>query len=529
MARLINQVISYNTEYSDSIREELRSKLNQLGDNISFTDDTWFCNKLKKSAGHTNNKYRIYFSRIPEQYRDIVKYYVLKENVQITTLSTRIGYLVKFFQYLEDECNSIPLRLVSRQTIEGYKTYLLLQDGEKSWKQNVWSALYRFFKAMHDWTELPNSMPITYHNPWTRNFRDRRIDAKYIPKFVTDQLDKIFLNEVHPVHHRLAYWIMRTIPSRVSEVTGMKINCIKPYGDNYVISIPTWKQNGGHIEPQIRCIHIEDSGMGNFLINLIKNQQDIANIYQDSVLEKDMLFTIENLAFCGRHFDKTGEIKYSKKSDKPYILNPTGVARILNMYCKRYKVVDEKMKPYSITSHQLRHNGITDRLHEGFSLIEIRDMTGHQGNAMIYNSYHHIQPELNKEAQNRLIKAKYESVESAPVYFRGRILNMDNKLEQRLLANPRAFRISDGKFSIGICSDVTTCQSGMFECLNCTHFVPNADNLEYYQDQVLEWQKKVDLFKNQKFALEKAEYILALYKSLIKKIKSALIEKDIAL
>ena len=42
---------------------------------------------------------------------------------------------------------------------------------------------------------------------------------------------------------------------------------------------------------------------------------------------------------------------------------------------------------YKITSHQFRHNGVTDRLRAGFTLPQIAEMTAHHGTAMIYGSY----------------------------------------------------------------------------------------------------------------------------------------------
>jgi hypothetical protein len=50
--------------------------------------------------------------------------------------------------------------------------------------------------------------------------------------------------------------------------------------------------------------------------------------------------------------------------------------------CKRYGIRDKNGKDYSVTSHQLRHNGITDRLRAGFTLPQIAEMTAHHGTAI---------------------------------------------------------------------------------------------------------------------------------------------------
>ena len=58
--------------------------------------------------------------------------------------------------------------------------------------------------------------------------------------------------------------------------------------------------------------------------------------------------------------------------------------------CIKYNVRDKEGKIYILTSHQFRHNGITDRLEAGFTLPQIADMTGHHGDAMLFGSYAHL-------------------------------------------------------------------------------------------------------------------------------------------
>lgn len=47
--------------------------------------------------------------------------------------------------------------------------------------------------------------------------------------------------------------------------------------------MPTWKQNGGYLEPQLRRIYLKYSGHGKFLIDMIREQQEIARSLQSSL------------------------------------------------------------------------------------------------------------------------------------------------------------------------------------------------------------------------------------------------------
>ena len=107
-----------------------------------------------------------------------------------------------------------------------------------------------------------------------------KLDYKYIPDEVADGLDRVFRKEDIELHLKCIYWLLRLIPSRISEILGMKIDCIKPYNGHYVIFIPTWKQNGGHIEPMYRSIHLEMEGMAGYLLDLLQRQQVSANNLQ---------------------------------------------------------------------------------------------------------------------------------------------------------------------------------------------------------------------------------------------------------
>ena len=58
--------------------------------------------------------------------------------------------------------------------------------------------------------------------------------------------------------------------------------------------------------------------------------------------------------------------------------------------CKMCHIKSKDGEIYKITSHQFRHNGVTDRLIAGFTLPQIAEMTAHHGTAMIYGSYAYL-------------------------------------------------------------------------------------------------------------------------------------------
>ena len=105
---------------------------------------------------------------------------------------------------------------------------------------------------------------------------------------------------------------------------------------------------------------------------------------------------------------------------------------------------------------------------------------------MIFNAYAHLNlmPETIREKQNYVLAERQES-DKRYVLFGGRILNMDEQMEQRLMKNLRAHRVRGG-----ICSDITKCKSDMWNCLECKAFVPDAEQIEYYREQISLWCEK---------------------------------------
>ena len=47
----------------------------QLGSRVCFYDDKWVCDSLRRSPSERANLFTLYFGRIPEPYREMVKYF----------------------------------------------------------------------------------------------------------------------------------------------------------------------------------------------------------------------------------------------------------------------------------------------------------------------------------------------------------------------------------------------------------------------------------------------------------------------
>jgi len=414
--------------------------------------------------------------------------------------------LIRFFDFWSLDKGTLPLSGCDEFAVADFYHYLEKTEFAEATRIGIWSSLSIFFETMNDIDGARSKNPFSV-SPYRHQ---RRYDAKYIPESIAIQLDTAFKNDEIALYLRCVYWLLRLIPSRIGEILGMKIDCLKRFNGQYVLFIPTWKQNGGWQQPAIRSIHLEDKGIAGYLIGLIKEQQETARQIQEFLPEdkKGMLFSYRQ-SYC-----RKGKPTYSTKLC--FVASIFTVNDHFRKICRRYNISDETGNVYVVTTHQFRHNGITDRLAAGFTAAQIAEMTGHHGDAMIFNAYAHLNlmPETIREKQNYVLAERQES-DKRYVLFGGRILNMDEQMEQRLMKNLRAHRVRGG-----ICSDITTCKSDMWNCLECKAFVADTEQTEYYREQIALWREKQVRFSAFPIICENAKRNAGLFESILKSIET---------
>lgn len=511
--------IHYTSNKSLENKQELYESLSMFTDVSTFEENKWYLNNKKKTSSETPASYALYFASIPSVYVTTVKYFILLlllKGRSIKTLQGHLFSLTTFLKFLGKEYDGILLKQIDTSIIMHYEEFVYKSKFTKATKESLWSTINVFFLTMSTWDGLPKIKGVNRHyNPFSRTSADRLLSQKYIPLNMLEQVDKVFWEKDIPHHIKTIYWICRLIPSRINEVTTLPIECLKPYGKNeYVLTLNMFKQNGGYLEPELRMIHLKYDDMGKYLIDLIRTQQQISknlkHLLDDN--QKGYLFT-----YCGHvKSDKLIQRENVLDEYKPVLLHDKAVRNQFNKIMLENNIRDEQNNHFYFTSHQLRHNAITDRIYEGFTLLEIRDMTAHKSNAMIEGSYIHPDKEkLAKIASN--VDAEQEP--AGGVYFKGKIIDTENTLlVKRLLAKPRSHKIG----RLGICSDITGCKNEMFECFNCKYFVPNAEELPHFEEQALEWKKKVTLFEKNPMMKENALYNLSLIQKIVEKITSSL-------
>lgn len=82
--------------------------------------------------------------------------------------------------------------------------------------------------------------------------------------------------------------------------------------------------------------------------------------------------------------------------------------------------------------------------------------------------------------------------------------------------------VAQMEHKLGICSDMSNCKPRLFECLDCDLNISDVSELDYFEEQVTVWTKKVEQFKDHQFMRENAEYNLLLYQRMVHRTKDAI-------
>jgi integrase len=412
---------------------------------------------------------KIYFGEFKSPLlMDMSRKYCLKRLMQhesISTINKKIASVRKIDGYFQDD----DIFEINYNNIVLQKYYSLIFKGNKC-------TLHQYSR----WTHVLEFFVVTEMNSWAANMRkflipycdrNHRSSNKYIEEEDVKQLDVIFTKDLSiPIAYRLAYWIMRLLPNRITEVGSIKIDCLKKIDDvTYSLTIPTFKQSGPYNQPEIKMLFIKDIGFGKYFIDLIKEQREYSLSHPALNGESEYLLRTFKSVYC-----PTANKYY--ETEKYLNIN-------IAMFNRKMQRISTMNNVKYITSHRLRHNAISDRANSGiFRLIDIEYLTGHHNSKMIEETYSHTTPQMLVE--------KVKNIRGeAPILFEGKIINSnDNARYAKILERPFSKKIHH----LGICSDIRDCGKDKFHCIGCEFLIPDIDDLHYYQNEIADWQQKLE-------------------------------------
>ena len=475
--------------------EEADEKLRNYCSQSAFHDDTWVVDKVFTDKNLAKHRQSIYFSQVNNPFlRQEIKMWILYRLMKRRSLSTVIDdvtHVAKLANGMNITATTFE-HVTHAEVLSFYN--LLFTNNEISMRSRLrdWYGVRTFA------TEMKFETLRTCMNKYVVEAYPQggRYDNKYIPDDIAVQMDVLMRQDIIPLAYRCIYWSLRLIPNRITEVMSLTTSCLKQITENsWVLTVPTFKQAGSYSKGSVKMIELQNTGIGAFYIQLLKDQIAYTNTLQR---DNDFLFYSPVYKITGKNGALDCTVCGAVKN-----VSAGQVRRFFQKLSQIKQFHDERGNAISITTHQFRHNAITDRLTSGiFRPIDVMGLTAHHNTQMIENSYTHR-------------SAKDLTIEDKPIIFNGRILSNDMQ-EQAVLNRPFAKRI----YHLGVCSDIRDCNCDKSKCLRCQYLIPNADDLEYYQQEMEDWRtkmQKAEKVGNSDFA-ELCEYWIESYEILINRI-----------
>jgi len=475
---------------SHKLKYILVNKIDQLGD-FKFSDDSWYYKKLHKN-NLTRGNYTITFHQVANEYKEVVKLYTLSCSGSVSHIQKKVLKIALFLKFLQTHYNSIELDKVTRTHVNAFEFELRHSEASINTMQYTYSAIQNFFVILSDFPEMPNVLPVKKINPFKqiRSKQNKLVSPNVIKSWDRTMKDD---NLAIPLEFRVVYWLIRSFPNRITEVLSLKRDRLKTLFSEYVLQMPTFKQNGGYADPEIKPIPIIYTGHGKYVIDLIRKLQlqteELVSTFSPSkYTNTDYLFTMRYWNF---DLSKSFGIRYNPNYTLE-LRNWTGpkVNELFKQLAINLDIRDDNNVLVIPTTHLFRHQAITDRLYSaGYTIEQIRKQTGHKNQAMPKHYTHQL---IEKHKEIHLGISELKNPGESPYEFRGKIINLDERTTAQLSKDPSYLTWeANGKKGVGICGDITGCNpkgtSVHFECYACGWFVPKLEYVEDYKQEYVYW------------------------------------------
>lgn len=435
-------VIRNDNYTADIINESERKKYEEIllsKHNCNFNDEVWEINETFKDTPSKINFKNLDFL-LPEEL-NVVKCFVINKlainSERSSSLNNHLHELKNFFTYLHKE----KIKLKSFNT-EIYALYL---------KEKPESKINSFIEFLN----LENIINVSVKKSKHHKSKNRTA----IEQAVIEQLDVYFFNldgkNNIPTDIRAIYLTLRFICNRISEVLHMKTDCIQDINENYFsIVIPNTKSTARHAEKYVNY-YISSSG-------------EAETIFRKAIEEQ--------IKYAAEHNDNR---LFISRADPNKTVKDHNFNDFIAAICEKENICNADGTVAAPTSHQFRHNAVTERINSGlYSRKMLKEELNH-------NSINSQLTYYGKSAYDRFLDDKelvdtVYSETSVDQIFDGRNKQIENikvvpKFQyDKLIKSPSIRYLPENQ----LCS-ACSCKPRFESCVACDNFVPDP---QYYED-----------------------------------------------
>jgi integrase/recombinase XerD len=377
----------------------------------------------------------------------------------------KLNCIKKFAIFLHAHYPSISPQEIDRQLILEFLTFL--RQFSNSLAREVLKTLDLFISLVDrfEWLDIPNTNLI-----FPEDFPRLQKSGKTFDQIVPDDVVEQLVNNLDCLwwQHARMILIMIAAPLRVSEVCGMRQDCIRQDSEgDWWLHFWDYKLSKEH--------------------NPIPIQKEVAEMIQkQQKFVKEKFGEKYEYLFCsrsgGRHKDGT----YSYVERPPYA---DTFRQALRKLVKERNICYQG-KPYPISrTHRFRHTGASELINKGMPLVMVQEILGHESPEMTL---------VYAKLYDKTLKDAWQEASPTIVDITGAVL----KVERTKLDSPKykemKRRILEQQVHNGSCNlpPMQSCPK-YHACYTCAQFRTSNDhlpNLKADKDQI---EKEIKQFEEE--------------------------------
>lgn len=488
------QIISQpwpSSNISESAKKPYQTLLTLYSQN-SFEDDDWHIT-LTASAKQGWLHYPTQYSLLEIEILKATILTILSEGQTLNFCSSRIHDACLIFDYLAS--NNISFSHLNQAVIDNFYSYL----GDSTYENWHRNRYLQTFQTLAETGETLGALTFPAILNFSRRWNDKR-EPKHAPETaVVSKVDQIFfnLNSDVPLGYRVMYLTLRLRTHRISEVIAIPIDCISyPQENTFAISVPTEKETPYHI-PVFHKYNFLINGMcESIYYKMLIQQRDYAASMQEklSTPYKGYLFVHPSL---------------------PRLITTADFNKFLSKICTENHVIDSEGNPAVITSHDLRHINVCERL---------------QGNTI---SAFDTMVECNHSSLTQTLGYGYPSKKDstdhlADITKQLPLLKDDKEIECLKMPQFKYSKLLEDSSTkvipgYGICRNLE-CEPQFEKCLQCESFSPDPQCREYFLsaiDFLRKRNEKIIKKNGDQAVVQRNAQSIQLYQNCINKMDAA--------
>lgn len=291
------QLVLEQTNEEKKAEDNLIASLSNYSSS-SFHEDSWILNKRSDKAHPNRTAFRS-FHRAGEKATIVVKLFAIVSLNRGHDSSRTTRRLLKYFDFLL--LNNISLKQVNKRTFGLYSFWIDEQKKDKGdplnepYKHKLFDSVLRFHQFLNGHSYISYIEGVeAIENPYDGKVSKSKY--KVIDDYILVILDTHFNTNLTPLHYRVTYWLMRLYATRPEDTVNYPLDCIKKISNDMATIkhaiVKNSKSNGG-IDYNIEFLNLKEP-MQKMLFELLKEQQDLSESFQQDINKKGFLLTYKN-------------------------------------------------------------------------------------------------------------------------------------------------------------------------------------------------------------------------------------------